>query len=84
MDVKELAVAAGLAAMIALPLSALGYLVHAFAIILTTGNYMPQPEPAIHLGVLAVLQTALTLLIKIKITPKQSYIHGHRQLDDKG
>jgi hypothetical protein len=82
--VKELAVAAGLAAMIALPLSALGYLLHAFAIILTTGNYMPQPEPAIHLGVLAVLQTGLTLVIKTKITPKQSYIHGPRQLDDKG
>jgi hypothetical protein len=65
--VKELAVAACLAAMIALPLTALAYLVHAFLIILTTGNYIPQPEPAIHLGVLALLQTALTLLIKIKI-----------------
>jgi uncharacterized protein with PQ loop repeat len=82
--VKELAVAACLAALIALPLSALAYLVHAFLIIISTGNYMPQPEPAIHLGVLAVLQTGLTLLIKIKIGPKQTYIHGHRQLDDKG
>jgi hypothetical protein len=82
--VKELAVAACLAAMIALPLTALAYLIHAFAIILTTGNYMPQPEPAIHLGVLAVLQTGLTLLVKIKIGPKQPYTHGPRQLDDKG
>jgi len=81
---KELGVAACLAAMIALPLSALAYLVHAFAIILATGNYVPQPEPAIHIGVLAVLQTALTLLIKIKIGRKQTYIHGPRQLDDKG
>ena len=64
---KELGVAACLAALIALPLSALGYLLHAFLIILSTGNYMPQPEPAIHLGVLAILQTALTLLIKIKM-----------------
>jgi hypothetical protein len=83
-ELKELSVAACLAAMIALPLTALAYLLHAFAIILTTGNYMPQPEPAIHLGVLAVLQTGLTLLIKIKIGPKQAYIHGPRQLDDKG
>ena len=60
---KELAVAAGLAAMIALPLSALAYLVHAFAIIVTTGNYMPQPEPAIHLGVLASIQMAATAII---------------------
>jgi hypothetical protein len=82
--VKELAVAACLAAMITLPLSALAYLVHAFAIIATTGNYMPQPEPAIHLAFVAVLQTALTLVIKIKITRKQNYMHGPGQLDDKG
>jgi hypothetical protein len=62
-DVKELAVAACLAAMIALPVSALAYLVHAFAIIVTTGNYMPQPEPAIHLAVLAAIQVAATAII---------------------
>jgi hypothetical protein len=61
--VKELAVAACLAAMIALPLTALGYLLHAFAIILTTGNYMPQPEPATHLGILAAIQIAATAII---------------------
>jgi hypothetical protein len=64
--VKELAVAACLAAMIALPLTALGYLLHAFAIILTTGNYMPQPEPATHLGILAAIQIGLTASDKIR------------------
>jgi translation initiation factor 2 gamma subunit (eIF-2gamma) len=61
--VKELAVAACLAALIALPLSALAYILHAFLIIISTGNYMPQPEPAIHLAVLAAIQVAATAII---------------------
>jgi len=47
--VKTLGTSAGLAAIIALPLTALAYMLHAFIIILATGNYMPEPEPGIHL-----------------------------------